>query len=84
MLDQISGPGKDNVEAFRTLHRGTDNFVEHSLDPSSHAKMLASSNPASDGFDVLSKFLCRRYTIGEQWMKVFQHSRKEHRSDFGP
>lgn len=64
VIDQVSGPGEDEIEAFQALHHGTDIFVEQGLDPSNRAKMLTSSSPIVDSFRILSELLCKRYTKG--------------------
>lgn len=70
LVDEFSGPGKEKIDAFDALNRGTNDFIEKGLDPSDNAEMLMSSNPTIDGFHILSELLCKRYTIGQQSSKT--------------
>ena len=65
MIDQVSGTGKHNVEAFQALYRMTESFVEPRYDESSRLEILDASNPVIDSFRVLKKLLCKHYTNGE-------------------
>lgn len=77
LIDQVSGPGREKNEVFLALYRATDTFAAQGHDPSSHAKMLVSSNPAINSFRGLVELLAKRYTSGEQQFAEMSSRMKE-------
>jgi hypothetical protein len=65
LIDDVSGPSKDDMKAFHALYESTEAFAEQELESSKLEEIPASLKSTIDTFRVLSELLSKRYTFGE-------------------